>query len=414
MYTKQNILLLGTLVLSFTAFCVETDMYAPSFPDMVAYFATSEAYIQHILTANFIGLFLSTLIYGPLSDSFGRKPLLSAGVGLFALSSVMCMLVSTVDALILWRLVQGLGSGAITGIGTAMVFDAFPKEMTARLIAILNSFVTGVMAFAPLAGSWVNILFGWRMNFVIIAVLAILSTLSVVFLVKETHPVQQRAPFSLRGIFNEYGRMLINPTFMFNTLLWNIMFGLLMVFVANLSLIYIDHLNVSEKIFGFHQASIMATFFVASIAAAQCIAKWGMNRTKWLGNVFFGMGAIALILLVAINWLQPILISLSMSLCSAGVALACAIYYVDAMSEFPQSTGMLAALSQGLRLLFTAGHDSAFFNIIYWHIGTYCRYYGCECFIVSHFISISESGRVGKAQRIGVKLGVRVANNCLD
>src|SRR5438105_4249934 len=99
-YSRKNIALLGTIVLAFTAFCVETDIYTPSFPDMVTYFSTSESHIQHILTANFIGLFLSTLIFGPLSDAYGRKRLLSSGLVIFAIRSVVCMTVSSIDQLI--------------------------------------------------------------------------------------------------------------------------------------------------------------------------------------------------------------------------------------------------------------------------------------------------------------------------
>ncbi len=354
-YTKQQFILLSFIVLAFAAFCIETDIYAPSFPDMVVYFATNEATIQQILTANFIGLFLSTLVYGPLSDSFGRKVLLSIGLSIFALSSIFCMLVSTVDQLIFCRFVQGVGSGAITGIGTAMVFDSFPKETTARLIAVLNSFVTGLMAFAPLIGSWVNILFGWKMNFVIIAVLAMLSAIMVIFFVKETHPKPKRTPFTFKGILLEYGRMLVNPLFMCNTLMWTIMFGLLMVFIANLSLIYIDHLAVSEKIFGLHQSSIMGVFFIGSLLGAKWISKFGMQKTKWIGNSCYLVGSLLLIGCVLLTFLEPYMLTLSMCLCSVGVAISCTIYYVDAMVDFPESTGMLAALSQGIRLLMTAG-----------------------------------------------------------
>jgi DHA1 family bicyclomycin/chloramphenicol resistance-like MFS transporter len=354
-YSRQNFILLGTVILAFTAFCVETDIYTPSFPDMVAYFGTSESYIQHILTANFVGLFLSTLLFGPLSDCYGRKRLLCAGLGLFAVSSIACMMVTTVDQLIFWRFAQGMGGGAVTGICTAMVFDAFPKETSARLIAVLNSFVTGIMALAPLVGSWVNIYFGWRMNFAVIAVLAALSFLATFFLVKETHPVSKRTPLKVSGILKEYHSMLSNLTFITNTLIWTIMFGLMMVFVSNLSLIYIDHLNVSESIFGFYQASIMTAFFVGSLVASQCIAKLGMEKTKHLGNILFAIGAIGLVLLVFLGLSLPLALTLLMGLVSAGMALCCTIYYVNAMADFPHATGTLAALSQGLRLVISAG-----------------------------------------------------------
>ncbi len=354
-YSRENLFLLGTIVLAFAAFCVETDIYAPSFPDMVRYFGTTESYIQYILTANFVGLSVSTLICGPLSDSYGRKLLLSIGLMIFALSSIACVGASTVDQLIFWRLVQGVGGGAITGIGTAMVFDVFPKETSAQLIAVLNSFVTGLMAVAPLAGSWINILFGWQMNFIVIAVMASLALFSAMFLAKETLPAIKRQPFSAVGALKQYGNLLTNLTFMSNTLLWTIMFGFLMVFTANLSLIYIDHLNVSERAFGFYQATIMGMFFIGSLGASKCIARYGANKTKNIGNVCFILGLLGLIILGFLGFSFPVLLTFSMCLCSLGVALACVIYYVDSMADFPHAIGALSALSQGFRLVVSAG-----------------------------------------------------------
>jgi len=353
-YSRQNLTLLGAVTLAFVTFCVETDIYAPSFPDMMSHFATNESTIQYILTANFIGLFLSTLVFGPLSDSYGRKPALSAGLVLFALSSVFCMWVGAIEQLIIWRFFQGIGAGAITGVGTAMVLDTFPKDTSARLIAVLNSIVTGMMASAPLIGSWVNILWGWRMNFAIIAVLALLSLFVTVGLVKETLPAQKRTPLSVRGILLEYWAMLSNPTFMRNTLMWSLMFSLLMVFVANLSLVYIEYWKVPEALFGLYQTAIMATFFVASLITAQMIAYCGMEKTKHWGNAFFAIGVVGVAVLAITERVLPIPLTISMCFCSAGVALSCTIYYVDGLKDFPNAAGTLGALSQAVRLFISA------------------------------------------------------------
>ena len=132
------------------------------------------------------------------------------------------------------------------------------------------------------------------------------------------------------------------------------MFGLLVVFTANLSLIFIDHLHVDPAYFGFYQASVMTTFFVASLLAAGCIGKFGSSTTKKIGNACFGGGVIYALFAQA-NHPSPLALTIAMSLASAGVAIACVIYFIDSLSDFPEAKGAANALAQALRLVVGAG-----------------------------------------------------------
>lgn len=322
---------------------------------MVQYFGSTESRIQDILTWNFIGLCLSCLFYGPLSDSYGRKPLLCFGLLLFTLSSIACTVATTVDQLVVLRFIQGLGCGAITGIASTMVFDVFPKNQSAQLITVLNSFITGMMAVAPLLGSWINLQFGWQMNFIVVAIGAVLSLLITYFLVAETHAVTQRHPFNVGHILGEYKALLTNFTFMGNSFIWTTMFGMLIVFTSNLSLIYIDYLHVDPVYFGFYQAAVMTTFFVSSLLASGSISRFGTSITKWIGNGCFIGGALLLMIFAQPIQPDPFKLTLAMSLCSAGVAIACVIYFMDSMADFPNAKGAANALAQSLRLIVGAG-----------------------------------------------------------
>ena len=353
-YSKQNILLLITVVLSFTAFCIETDIYTPSFPDMVTYFGTNESRIQDILTWNFIGLCVSGLFFGPLSDTYGRKPLLSTGLVLFTISSIACTFVTNIEHLIFFRFLQGIGSGAITGVAGTMIFDAFPSKQSAQLITVLNSFVTGMMAAAPMIGSWLNAYYGWRMNFIAVAVLAVLSLFSALFLLTEPHPANARRPLSLKAILKDYRSLIFSTQFMANTFIWTSMFGLLIMYTANLSLIFVEYFGVSSEQFGYYQASIMGTFFICSLLAAKLIGKFGTAFTKNLGNVLFFSGTLILAALSLMGSENTVFLTASMSLASAGVAIACVMYYIDSTAEIPDSMGATVAFSQSIRLLVSA------------------------------------------------------------
>lgn len=109
------------IIVIFIAACIETDIYLPAFPDMMLAFGVSEEVIQSLLTWNFVGICLAGPLYGPVSDSFGRKKPLIIALGLFLLGSLITVFAQTFEQMLLGRLLQGLGSGGCFTLGTAIL-----------------------------------------------------------------------------------------------------------------------------------------------------------------------------------------------------------------------------------------------------------------------------------------------------
>ena len=116
------------IVAIFIAACIETDIYLPAFPDMMAWFAVSEGAIQGLLTWNFVGICVASPLYGPLADAFGRKKPLLVALGMFLLGSIITIFATSLDQMLWGRILQGLGSGGCFTLGTAIIFDVFQKE----------------------------------------------------------------------------------------------------------------------------------------------------------------------------------------------------------------------------------------------------------------------------------------------
>lgn len=271
----QEISFIGIILFAFIAFYIETDIYTPSFPQMINYFGTNEDTIQMLLSMNFLGLCLSCLFFGPASDAYGRKPILCSGLFIFMLGSVGCAVTDSLSWMIAFRFFQGLGCGSIASAGLTLFFDVYPSDQSSRLVSVCNGTIGGMMALAPMLGNWISLYVGWRVNFYLIALLAILAFLSVWFFIKETLPVEGRTKFSLSTILKNYSALLTNFPFMAHTLIWCLAFSMVIVFISNLSLIFVDHLQVSKEIFGYYQTAIMGAFFVGSMGGASLIKKSG-------------------------------------------------------------------------------------------------------------------------------------------
>lgn len=352
----QEVLFIGATLMAFIAFYVETDIYTPSFPEMVTYFRTNEDAIQRLLSMNFLGLCVSSLFFGPASDAYGRRKILCLGLAIFMLGSIGCALTSSFEWMIGWRFFQGIGCGSIVSAGMATFFDIYPPESSSRLVSFCNGAVGGMMALAPLIGNWISIHYGWRTNFYVIALLATLAFVSVYLFIKETLPKEKRTPLNLANIVKNYTSVLTNFPFLAHTLIWSLMFSVVIVFIANLSLIFIDYLHVPHEAFGFYQTAIMGAFFIGSMSGTYIIKAQGLFFTKWAGNACYLLGFVLLTYLSYAQDPSPLLLIISMSLVSFGSALSMTIYFSYSMSYIAENLkGSAMSITQSFRLLLTSG-----------------------------------------------------------
>lgn len=352
----QEISFIGIILFSFIAFYIETDIYTPSFPQIMSFFKTNEDTIQRLLSMNFLGLCLSCLFFGPASDSYGRKPILCIGLCIFMLGSVGCAFTQSLNWMILCRFLQGVGCGSIASAGLTLFFDVYPPDRSSRLVSICNGTIGGMMALAPMIGNWITLHMGWRVNFYLIAILATVSYLSTWIFIKETLPADKRTKFSLPSILKNYCSILRNFPFMAHTFIWCLAFSIVIVFIANLSLIFVDYLKVPKEVFGFYQTAIMGMFFLGSMSGAYFIKKIGMIPTKVIGSITYVVGVIFLVLLSFSASSSPLLVIISMSIASLGSALAMTIYFTYSMTYVSSSLkGSSMSFTQSLRLFLSAG-----------------------------------------------------------
>lgn len=354
MKKTQDFGLLAMIILIYTTVCMETDIYVPAFPDMRSFFGVNEDQIQQVLSWNFMGICLGSFIFAPLSDSFGRKVTLQAGLILFLITSWGCVLFQDFDIFLINRFFQGVGAAAPMAISFALLLDKFDPQRSAQLCGVLNTFITAAMAGAPILGSVLNINFGWQANFLVIALLATVSFMGSFYGIPETLAPKDRQPFSVKGILKDYGTVATRFPYMAGTFICYLLFGGLVVFIANLSLIFIEYLGVPKTSYGFYQASITISFALASCISVKIIGRYGMDATKKLGLVTANMGA-ALLLFIAYVYPDPMLICGAMIIFTIGATFACPIYGIEAMNAVPNMRGIAAGMSNALRHIIIAG-----------------------------------------------------------
>ena len=338
----------------FLAAAMETDIYLPTFPNILEDFHTNEAMVQRILSYNFIGICIGSLLYGPLSDHFGRRPILMFGFGIFIVSSIGCIFSVNIEQLITFRLMQGFGSSACVIVGTAMIFDLFEEDSAAKLIADLNTITVSLMAFAPLIGGWISLNLGYRANFTFIAILVLLSAIKCFLLLPESLAKEKRKPISTKRVLTDYKVVLSSAQFWYNTLITSLILASYMVYVSNMSLLYIEKLGVSSTHFPLYQIATLGTFAFVSLNNGKLIDKFGSDKLKSTGLGLIMIATIVFFIVPKSAIHSPLFLTGVMCVFSVGAGLSIGLFFASSMQVFPELTGIAASLVTAIRLLIVA------------------------------------------------------------
>jgi len=246
------------------------DMYLPALPAIGSALGADVGAVQLSLTAFFLSLGVGQLLYGPVSDMVGRKPPLYFGLVLFTLASVGCALATDIQTLVALRFLQGLGAAAGSVIPRAVVRDLHTGTEAARLMSLLMLVFSVSPILAPLAGSGVIALSGWRGVFWAVGLAAVAGLLLVRTTLKETRPPEQRLDSSLGSALRAYGVLLRDGHYMGLVGIGSAALAGFFVFLAGSPFVLINHYGLSPTqyslAFGFNAfAFIGASQFTAQV-----------------------------------------------------------------------------------------------------------------------------------------------------
>jgi DHA1 family bicyclomycin/chloramphenicol resistance-like MFS transporter len=245
--STEIIILLGAL----TAFApVSIDMYLPALPTIGVAFGAAPGHVQLSLASFFLGLASGQAFYGPISDRFGRKKPLYAGLILFAIASAGCALSTSIDMLIVLRFFQALGACSGQVIARAVVRDLFEPRESARVFSLLLLVMGVSPILAPLAGGQIIGWFEWRVVFWVITALAIFGLMGVILRVPETHRREHKRSLNLKKVLGVYYELLTDRTFVGYTVTGALTMAGLYTYIVGTPFVFIDFFHVPANRFG--------------------------------------------------------------------------------------------------------------------------------------------------------------------
>jgi DHA1 family bicyclomycin/chloramphenicol resistance-like MFS transporter len=253
------------------------DMYLPALPAIGRNLHAGIGAVQMSLTAFFIALSLGQSIYGPLSDMIGRKAPLYLGLILFSIGSIGCALAPNIEVLIGLRFVQGIGACAGMVIPRAIVRDLHTGVDATRLMSLLMLVFSISPILAPLTGSFVIQLGGWRSVFWVVLVAAAIGCL-ILGTVTETRPAAARANSSIRGVVAAYGLLLRDRQFLGLAFIGAFGISSFFVYLSNSPFVLIEHYHLSPRLYSLCFSANAASFFAMAQLNGWLATRFGLRR----------------------------------------------------------------------------------------------------------------------------------------
>lgn len=311
---------------------------------------------QLIITMFFGGLTVGTLVYGPISDSTGRKPAIFAGLALYAAGSLLCLFATNFMIMLMGRVLQGFGAAGPRVVSIAMVRDGSSGAAMARVMSFVMAVFMLVPILAPAVGQLVLLVASWRMIFAGFLGMALIAAVWLALRQPETLPLERRSRFAATHLLQAAGEFLRNPISMGYTLAVGAIFGG-----------FICYLGTSQQIFAeqYGQGELFAVWFgvlavaiaIAMIINGKLVMRYGMRTlSKWSLRISIALSVIFLAVAL-ISHGQPPFWTLALFLfcnffCSG---LLFGNYNALAMEPMGHIAGMAAAISGSLSSLVALG-----------------------------------------------------------
>jgi DHA1 family bicyclomycin/chloramphenicol resistance-like MFS transporter len=328
------------------------DTVFPAFAVMEAELGVGKVAMQQTISTYLLGYAAMSLVHGPLSDALGRRPVILAGVAVFALASIGCALSTTLPMLLGFRILQGLSAGVGLIVGRAIVRDALQGDDAQRLMSNISMIFGVAPALAPIVGGWILGWKDWQAIFWFLTAFALVLMIVTTVALPESHPPEKRLPLNLRALLSGYGDMLGNGRFRLLALAGTANFGALFLYIASAPAFVLDMLKLNEQQFGWFFAPTIGGMILGAWVSGRSAGKVTGVR---LANTGFFFCALSAVLNIAYNWLVPQpelpLAVLPTVLSAFGIALVFPILTLAILDMYPAVRGSASSMQAFIGLL---------------------------------------------------------------
>lgn len=322
---------------------ITTDLYLPALPSLTTELGATVSQAQLTLTALLLCFGLSQLVFGPLSDRFGRRPILLGGMALYTLAAVGNMLAPTIEWLIATRAVQGAAMGAAVMCARAIIRDLYVPAEGARVMARSLGGLGIIACLSPLAGGLITPIVGWRWALGALTIFGVVLLTLLALRFKETVP--QRTPLQMGSLLRNWGRVARHPGFIAWAGLLAAAYGGLFTFLAASSFVFLNVYQVSRPMYGLAMASASLAYIAGTFVCRRLLRTHGLQGAVKFGGALSLTGGtlMGVLAMAGVHTWWAFLLPHYLFMIGHGIHQPCT--QTGAVAPFPQIAGTASALS---------------------------------------------------------------------
>lgn len=311
-----------------------------------------------------LGLGLAQFISGPASDAYGRRKPLLLGIILFSIASLLCIIAPNYNLLLVARFIQGMGAACIGIICIAMVRDQYCPTRSLKILSYIKMALALAPAVGPIIGGYIESFWHWRINFVILLVLGLVTFFLAVTFLKETHSDNEACTFEISVIFKNYAYLLTNLRYVTYVLVSACVFSCVMLFITAMPFYFQNHLGLKGYEFGYYQAFMAFAYIIGNILTIYCGRFFYMKQMIAAGMFILTISQIGLLVMAYLGMQSAIHIAIVLGIFSTGLGVVFSVATTKALSIFPHARGTSAGLMGSIEMLLSAALTASltFFN----------------------------------------------------
>jgi MFS transporter, DHA1 family, multidrug resistance protein len=334
---------------------ITTDLYLPALPAITEGFGATMGQAQLTLTALLLAFGASQLVWGPLSDRYGRRPILIAGLASYSAASLAVVVASNIEWLITWRAVQGVAMGAVVMCARAMTRDLYAPVDGARVMSKGLSGLGLIACLSAPLGGLLSDAWGWRVAMATLAVFSVFTLAWVVLKFQETIKAPNRLALRPSTLLRTWLQILRNPMFWAYAMLATTSYGVLFTFLASSAFVFIKVLGLSKTQYGVAMAGMSLVYIAGTFMCRRLLVHYSVQRTVWLGGwlSLAGGALIAALAAMGVQTLWAMLVPLALCMLGHGVHQPCG--QSGSTAAFPQAAGAASALTGFMMMLAAFG-----------------------------------------------------------
>lgn len=329
-----------------------TDLYLPALPQISQQLQATVAQTQTTFYAMVLAFGCSQLVWGPLSDRFGRRPILLTGIALYALSGFGCMLAPDMNMLITMRSAQGMALGAVVMAGRAIVRDLYQPVEGAHVMSKALTGLGLIACTSPILGSWLTTQYGWRATMAALGVVGIIGWLMVWLRFRESVQHPNKQALQPRLLLSSWSQILRHRTFLAYTATTTSSYGSLVVFLTASPFVFIQVLGWTPGQVGWLLSCNGMLYIGGTILCRKLLQRIGLRQTVAFAGCL-AVACAAILLALAFSDVRhglPYAATCMLFSVSHGIQQPCG--QSGAISPFPQAAGMASALNGFIMMLF--------------------------------------------------------------